>query len=349
MARAMHGSIYEFERLAPGDAASSGGVNASGSRRAPARGAPLVGIVRNPRSHRNKGRLPELADCANILTETPRTRTALRETLARFAERGIDYLAVDGGDGTVRDVLTCGADVFGQRWPALVVLPKGKTNALAVDLGLPNVWSLREALEAIRAGRTVTRRPLTVALPSDSDAQVNGFVLGAGVFTLSTQAGQQAHRWGAFSSFAVGLTTLWSLLQALFGGSENVWRRGTPMRLICDRGREVPHSRHGARDERFVLFASTLERFPLGMHPFGRVRAGLKLAVIDAPVRWMLALIPLMLTGFDRPFMARHGFHRIDTEELELELGDRFILDGEYFPAGRYRLRLGPELRFVVP
>ena len=349
MAREMHGSIYEFEQLPAGPAGPLATARAAGGRRAPARGAPLVGIVRNPRSHRNKGHRPELADCANILTETPRTRTALRETLARFAERGVDCIAVDGGDGTVRDVLTCGADIFGDHWPVLVVLPKGKTNALAVDLGLPNVWSLREAMEAIRAGRTVTRRPLTIALPGDDGAQVNGFILGAGVFTLSTQAGQQAHRWGAFSSFAVGLTTLWSLLQALFGGAGNPWRRGTPMRLVCDRGREVVRSRHGDPVERFVLFASTLERFPLGMHPFGRVRPGLKLAVIDAPVRWMLALIPLMLTGFDKPFLARNGFHRIDADQLDLELGDRFILDGEYFPAGRYRLRQGPELRFVVP
>jgi hypothetical protein len=345
----MHGSIYEFEQLTPGSDTPARGGLASGARRVPARGAPLVGIVRNPRSHRNKGRQPELADCANILTETPRTRAALRDTLTGFADRGVDCLAVDGGDGTVRDVLTCGADVFGEHWPALVVLPKGTTNALAVDLGLPNVWSLREALEAIRAGRTVTRRPLTVSLPGDDDAQVQGFILGAGVFTLATQAGQQAHRWGAFNSFAVGLTVLWGLIQTLFGGSGNIWRRGTRMRLTCDRGQEVPHSRHGKPDERFVIFASTLERFPLGMRPFGRVRAGLKLAVIDAPVRWMLALIPLMLAGLDKPFMARNGFRRVAAEALELELGDRFILDGEYFPAGTYRLRQGPELRFVVP
>ena len=85
------------------------------------------------------------------------------------------------------------------------------------------------------------------------------------------------------------------------------------------------------------------------MRPFGRGRAGLKLAIIDAPVRWMLALLPLMLAGIDRPFMRRNGFVRTDVEELDLQLGDRFILDGEYFPAGHYRLRQGPELRFVVP
>ena len=343
----MHGSRGEFGHLSR--VAHAAGVRSRAARLVPARGAPLVGIVRNPRSHRNKGLAPELADCANILVETPRSHAALRETLAGFAARGIDYLAVDGGDGTVRDVLTCGASVFGEAWPTLVVLPKGKTNALAVDLGLPNLWSLAQAMEAIGRGQTIVRRPLTVE-QLGADGQVQGFILGAGAFTLATQAGQQAHRWGAFNSFAVGLTILWGLLQALFGRRGNQWRRGTPMRLNAEDSRvELPHSRFGRPDERFVMIASTLERFPLGIRPFGKIRPGLKLAIIDAPVRWMLALLPVFFTGFDRPFMRRHGFHRIDVEALELTLGDRFILDGETFPAGRYRLRQGPEVRFVVP
>jgi len=344
----MHGSIGQFGHLSRMAQAAARDV-ARSPRRAPARGAPLVGIVRNPRSHRNKGQDSELADCANILVETPRSHAALRETLSRFAARGIDYLAVDGGDGTVRDVLTCGAGIFGDDWPPLVVLPKGKTNALAVDLGLPNVWTLPEAMEALVRGKAVVRRPLTVALPGEEGA-VQGFILGAGAFTIATQAGQEAHRWGAFNSFAVGLTVLWGLLQTLFGLAGNAWRRGVPMELACgSTGEPLPHSRYGALGERFVMVASTLERFPLGMRPFGAVRSGLKLANIDAPVRWMLALLPLMLAGWNPRFLPRFGFHRIDAEALDLELGDRFILDGEYFPAGRYRLRQGPELRFVVP
>ena len=345
----MQGSIGEFGHL-PRMAQASAGEPVRQPRRVPARGAPLVGIVRNPRSHRNKGHDPELADCANILVETPRSHAALRETLAGYAARGVDYIAVDGGDGTVRDVLTCGAGVFGEAWPPLVVLPKGKTNALAVDLGLPNVWSLPEAMEAIGGGKTITRRPLTVAIAGDEAQQVQGFILGAGAFTLATQTGQQAHRWGAFNSFAVGLTILWGLLQTLFGAAGNIWRRGTPMRLaFAGGGATLPHSRHGRPGERFVILASTLERFPLGMRPFGRPHPGLKLAIIDAPVRWMLALLPLVLTGWNPRLLARNGFHRVDAEAVDIEIGDRFILDGEYFPAGRYRLHPGPELRFVVP
>jgi hypothetical protein len=344
----MYGSIGELGHLARVAATPSAG-SPRPRRRTAARGAPLVGIVRNPRSHRNKGHAPELADCANILVETPRSHAALRETLVRFADRGIDYLAVDGGDGTVRDVLTCGAPIFEDDWPPLVILPKGKTNALVVDLGLPNAWTLPEAMEAIGRGKTIARRPLTVETPGAGE-QVHGFILGAGAFTRATQTGQEAHRRGAFNSFAVGLIIVWCLLQTLFASAGNVWRKGTAMRLRDGAsGAELPRSRHGLAAERFVVVASTLERFPLGIRPFGKARPGLKLAIIDAPLRAMLAFLPVALTGFDRPFMRRIGMHRIDAESLDIELGDRFILDGEYFPAGHYRLHQGPELRFVVP
>ena len=348
----MYGSISEFGHLSR-VAATSADARVRRTRRASARGAPLVGIVRNPRSHRNKGHAPELADCANILVETPHNHAALRETLAAFAERGVDYLAVDGGDGTVRDVLTCGASVFGDDWPPLVILPKGKTNALVVDLGLPNAWTLPEAMEAIARGKTIVRRPLAIELPNRGE-QVQGFILGTGAFARGTQSGQQAHRWGMFNSFAVGLIILWCVAQTLFARASNVWRQGTAMRLRDGGvgglgGADLPHSRLGNPDERFVMVASTLERFPLGIRPFGRPRPGLKLAVIDAPVRWIMALLPVMLTGHDSAFLRRNGAHRFDVESLDLELGDRFTLDGEYFPAGHYRLRQGPELRFVVP
>jgi hypothetical protein len=47
--------------------------------------------------------------------------------------------------------------------------------------------------------------------------------------------------------------------------------------------------------------------------------------------------------------MRRFGYHVIEADSLQIDLAERFILDGEAFPAGRYRLSLGPKLRFVVP
>ena len=208
----MHGTIYEFEATPP-LAVPAARVSARALSMTAGARAPLIGIIRNPRSHRNKGTAPEFAERPNVLTRTPRTRVALRAELADFAARGIDYLAVDGGDGTVRDVLTCGEDIFAGHWPQLIVLPKGKTNALAVALGLPNHWSLAEALDAVAAGTTTQRRPLVVELPEDARdpdgapvLRVQGFILGAGMFTQCTEAAQRAHKLGAFNSFAVLLT-----------------------------------------------------------------------------------------------------------------------------------------------
>lgn len=348
----MHGTIYEFEATPP-LAVPAARVSARALSVTAGARAPLIGIIRNPRSHRNKGTAPEFAERPNVLTRTPRTRVALRAELADFAARGIDYLAVDGGDGTVRDVLTCGEDIFAGHWPQLIVLPKGKTNALAVALGLPNHWSLAEALDAVAAGTTTQRRPLVVELPEDARdpdgapvLRVQGFILGAGMFTQCTEAAQRAHKLGAFNSFAVLLTIVWGLLRSFFGAPS-----GTAMRFAVGPERApLPHSGRGGLDQRYLLLASTIDRFPLGMKPFGPHHHGLMVALVDAPLRRILALVPLLATGAHWAGLTRLGAHRLALDDaVELELGDRFILDGEYFPAGRYVLRQGAPLRFVVP
>lgn len=313
-------------------------------------------MIRNPRSHRNSGHPAEMADRPNVLIETPQTRAELCVVLAEFARRRIDLLAVDGGDGTVRDVLTCGVSVFGDNWPRLIVLPKGKTNALAVDLGLPNHWSLSEALEAATAGRTIERRPISVDLPPGSDDgshpghRVLGFILGGGVFTLSSETAQKAHGLGAFNAFAVGLTIAWTVLQTIFAGATNPFRRGTDMELrLGPNAQPLPISKHGRAGRRFFLLISTLTVFPPGITPYGRQRKGMKLLVIDAALRRLFPLFPLFVMGGNDRMARANGIHRTSTDVIELDLSDRFILDGEYFPAGHYHLTEGPRLRFVVP
>lgn len=347
----VHGRIHTFETLPIfGELPRKEAVWPGTSVRR-GRAVPLVGIVRNPRSHRNNGHAPEMADCSNILTQTPRTREELRNTLLEFARRGLDYLVVDGGDGTVRDVLSAGADIFGAQWPTLIVLPKGKTNALAVDLGLPNRWSLAEALNAAYQGRTVTRAPLRIS-PADQESRcVQGFILGTGVFSIATEAGQEAHRRGLFNSFAVGLTILWGVLQTLFGGRNNPWRACMPTRIVDRRtGVHLPYHGRGSADERYLTIATTFQRFPLGARPFGRNPGpGIKLAVVDWPIRWLVALLPAMMFGLNFRWLAGKGAQRVSASDVEMDMGGTFILDGEAFPAGRYVVAEGPQIEFVVP
>jgi hypothetical protein len=344
--------IYEFSRFArPVESVPHAGAQVVGiEARGEAAAMPVIGVIYNPRSHRNKGQDLEIAVRPNIFVAQPRERSELPAVLADFARRGIEYLVINGGDGTVRDVLTCGQAVFGDNWPKLAVLPKGKTNALNVDLGAPADWSLPEAVEAFASGHIVTRRSLAIA-PADSPQDtVQGFILGAGAFTTGTRAGQDAHKLGAFNSLAVAVTIVWGVLQALFGTDNNPWRRGVGMRILLgEERRELPRSRHGRPERRELLVASTLESFPVGIKPFGKLRKGLKLAVMDKPRRRLLAMLPIIASGYMPEWLIDWGIHHCQTSEFELDIEDQFILDGEAFPAGRYRVTQGPELHFVVP
>lgn len=309
-----------------------------------------IGLVSNPRSRRNRraGGVP--TPPPGVLAAAPTTRAELRDVLARFAAERVELLVIDGGDGTVRDVLTLAAGAWGGWAPRLAVLPSGKTNALAIDLGLPSDWSLDQALAAAREGQIATRSPVAVARRDEPNFAVQGFLFGAGAFVSATALAQRTHRAGAFNNFAVGLALAGAVGQTLFGSPESVWRRGEHMGV-----RFHPHSvpMNGAPLEvdraQYTLLASTLEHMPLGLRPFGAQRPGLKTLLIDAPPRRLLSAVPALLGGSEAAWLDRAGFHRVDAPGLDLDLPGEFVLDGEVFPAGRYRITEGLPLSFVVP
>lgn len=343
----MHGAIHLFDQLHEAEGAGPAGAGAPPL--ASLRANPLIGMIRNPRSHGNEGRSADLGDLPGVLLASPDKRHELPAILADFAAKGVDFLAVDGGDGTVRDVLTCGASVFGDAWPTLIVLPSGKTNALAYDLGVAPGWTLAQALDAARRQSVAVRHPIVVAQSDNDAAQVRGFVLGAGAFTHAISLGQDAHDFGAFNAAAVGVTTAWSVLQALFGSAGNIWRRGTRMRLRGPDGADLPHAGGGPADERYMVFASTLERFPVGLCPFKGIDAPLRMGVLDNPRRSLLWRLPAIFYGKAGKTTRRLGFQAHGLDRFDMDIADRFILDGEAFPAGSYQVRLGPRLHFIVP
>jgi hypothetical protein len=288
--------------------------------------------------------------CPHVHIAQPRERGQLPQALTEFAAKGIDLLVINGGDGTVRDVLTCGQAIFGDEWPAIAVLPKGKTNALTVDLGVPEDWSLQDAIDALDHGSRVYRRPMNVAHASDPGKRVAGFILGAGAFTKATQAGQSAHKLGAFDSMVVAVTGIWALLQSLFAGRGNPWRKGAKMAIgLGAANAPMAHSGEGDPEMRQLLFASTLDRLPAGIKPFGALKGGLKLVAVDQISRRTTALVPLILTGKLTKGLRERGIHQLTASQFSLSIDDQFILDGEAFPAGDYRIEQGPELAFVAP
>ena len=348
----MNGTIYDFAGL-PRAAAfgPDSRVRADARPGFAAVSAPTrIGLVSNPRSRRNKaaGGVPPARP--GVLAAAPRSRAELRDVMVRFAEAGVDLLIVDGGDGTVRDVLTCSGDVWGNRWPRMAVLPSGKTNALALDLGCPRDWTLDQILDAARRGTIRTRSPVAIERRDRPGGPVRGFLFGTGAFVAATALAQRTHKAGAFNGVAVGLALSWAVAQTVFGSAVSSWRRGERLRLRHD-DRSV--AMHGAdlaiNRNQYLLLASTLETLPLGIRPFGSARAGLKTLTIDAPPRRMLAAVGPLLTGSEAAWLERVGFHRVDAPSADLDVEGGFILDGEIFPGGEYRLFEAVPISFVVP
>jgi len=173
--------------------------------------------------------------------------------------------------------------------------------------------------------------------------------MGGGAFTRAVALGQKSHKLGAFDAAVVVVTALWTAAQALLGTKGNDWRRGTPMRLTGEDGEVLPHFGGLPPEERYFLLASTLRRFPGGINPYRGVDEALRVGVLDNPSRGLLLRLGAIAFGTASKATRARGLHVFGTEAMDFDIADRFILDGEAFPAGQYRLSAGNNLRFIVP
>lgn len=277
-----------------------------------------------------------------MVKREPETQAELTSALGHFAALGVDLIVIDGGDGTVRDVLTAAAGIYRGRLPQIALLPSGKTNALALDLGIPAGWSLHDAVDAYRAGKTVARSPLTVSRLGSDDSERHGFLFGSGAFTRATALAQDVHRRGWFNGAAIMLAMAGAIGQTLFGSAQNRWRRGEQVRISHD-GKDI-HSVN-----LYLFLASTLERMPLGLKPFGPERAGMKLLAVKAPPRGIPRYLLPLLRGRQPKGMEEAGFVQRDAERVYLSMAGAFILDGERYPGGKIAVGRGIPIDFVVP
>lgn len=299
-----------------------------------------VGLIWNQKSHRNQGagRAPLPDDVLDIVPEEP---AQLFAGLRRFAAEGVDLVVIDGGDGTVREVLTRLPEAYGGRIPRLAVLPNGKTNALALDIGAPLGTTLEQILASVEAGRPLKRRHcLEIVRPGQTTPERRGFLFGLGAFVRATELAQRHHGLGFFDSAAVAVTLVTAAARTLLGGPSDPWRRGEPVTLSF-----APDGPPMC----FLLLASTLKRLPLGLKPFGTPREGLKVLSVAAPPRRLVPALPTLLRGRDAPWLVKSGYRRDDLAGFDASFPGDFVLDGEIYDGGQLSLRRGPELEFVIP
>lgn len=303
-----------------------------------------AGVIRNPQSHANRREGEVAPPRADVLFAQPEAPGDVAAEVMAFAQAGCELVVIDGGDGTVRQVLSALPAAFGDKPPLLSVVASGKTNILAFDLGVRGSWTLDTALAALDDpdARIRLRSPLQVVRAGSDEPPLIGFVFGCAALVRQEALASNLHRHHVFHNLSVALTLAGAVGEVMNGGDDNPWRRGEQVTVSVD---EAP-ARSGPR---LVTMATTLQRLPFRMRPFGPPRHGLKFLDADAPPRHLARALPKLLWGRGEGWLNKNGYRRGDVHTLRVTLEGAVFLDGEVYPGGDLTITEGPRLRFLTP
>jgi hypothetical protein len=317
----------------------------------------LVALLSNPRSTGNQSLLPR-----------GRTYCAANPEIFHYEVEHVDQigaalkaialvrprvLVINGGDGTVQAALTelYHGGHFGEA-PPVAVLPNGKTNLIAHDLGAAGdpIAALERVLALARTDlvpHIVSRELIALSGGAADGRPVLGMFLGgAGLADTMLYCRKNIYPLGLPNSIAHAMTLVIGLLSVLVGR----WLRFLP---LAPRPIEVSVMRQGTLEGSFAfLMVTTLQRllFSGSMPGAEKTTGSMQLLVIERSLPALLGAFVAALRGRLGRGVLR-GVHLERGEEIRIAGGrSNVILDGELFEANDERpivLRPTPPVPFL--
>lgn len=299
-----------------------------------------VALLSNPMSTGNRQLLPRIRNyCANspdifhYEVDSVEQVSRAMQTIARVKPT---VIVINGGDGTVQTTLTelyQGGHFPADAVPPVAVLPNGKTNLIALDLGIRGdpIKALGRIVEIARTGvqgHVVARELIALSSGAETQRPVLGMFLGgAGLADSILYCRNTIYPLGLSNGLSHFITAIAVLLSAFFG------LRG---KYLPPAARPVSISliRDGQLAGSFaVLIVTTLEKLLLGAKPGAAGHGHMKLMAVDQKPSALLRMLLVSLIG---RFGARkmQGIHLAQGDVIRIE-GDHssVILDGEIFEA----------------
>ena len=304
-----------------------------------------VALLSNPSSSGNRTLLPRVrsfcAEHQDIFHYEVEQVGQIGDALKSIARVKPKVLIINGGDGTVQATLTelYAGDHFKGAPPPVAVLPNGKTNLIALDLGAVGdpIVALERVLELARTdmvGSIVSRELIALSggsgIGGESVKPVLGMFLGgAGLADFILYCRHKIYPLGLPNGFSHAITVV-AVLASLLLGLRAAFLPPSPMPV------RVSVLRHGEMQGRYsLLMVTTLERLLLKsqLPTLGRDHGALQLILVDRSPWVLIRAITAAIRGrLGRRRM--DGVHLGRGDEIRIE-GDRsrVILDGEYFEA----------------
>lgn len=301
-----------------------------------------VALLSNPRSTGNRAMLPRVrAYCAthpDIFHYEVEHVDQIGEALRTIARVKPKVLVINGGDGTVQAALTeLHHGGYFDRPPPLAVLPNGKTNLIALDLGadgdpLTALERVVELAKADLAPHIVARELISLSRDGEDGAPVLGMFLGgAGLAESILYCRHKIYPLGLPNGLSHVLTALAVILSLVLGiRAAFLPARPKPIRVSL--------IRQGQFSGRFsLLIVTTLEKMLLG----SRAQAGnpgqLKLMAVEQSLIAVFRAVAASVLGkLGKERLAGVYVERGDMIRIEGERS-RVILDGELFEADKDR------------
>ncbi|HUG46764.1 MAG TPA: diacylglycerol kinase family protein [Sphingomicrobium sp.] len=319
------------------------------------RSRPRVALLSNPKSTGNLAQLSRIrtycADHPDIFHYEVEHVDQIGDALRSIARVRPKMLVINGGDGTVQAALTemHNGGHFGDGPPPMAVIPSGKTNLIALDLGVQGdpitaLGRLVELAQGDLAGHLVARELIALCRNGSEQPVIGMFLGGAGLADTMLYCRNKIYPLGLPNGLSHALTALAVLFRLMSGiRASFLPPKASPLRVFTGGDRSI--------SGKFSLLAvTTLEKFLLSSELKTAGRGPLKLLAIEERP------LSILKAGFAGIFGKLgkgplRGVHLEEADEISIE-GDssNVILDGETFQAqtgNPIRLRPAQPLSFV--
>ena len=243
-----------------------------------------------------------------------------------------DVIIVNGGDGTIQQLLT---RLLARRphasLPRLAVLPGGTTNMTAFAFNHSRSYrsSLNTLVNALNGQHLQYQQHKLVQVGYGDQRQVGVFFGAAAVVHGIEYFHQRLSQRGARSEWGVGLV----VLRAAWAMARRQAPFAKPTRLKLDGSEEYAA---------LILLVTSLDRLILGIRPFwGQQDGSLNLTLIEQRASHFLRFLPQLLRGKPgQSLQPENGYHSRRLNQIELQLDGPFTIDGEVFECQQQPIRL---------
>ncbi len=293
--------------------------------------AEKIGYIRNARST-GGGAAP--APDADLIVRAPDSFDALEAALHEMHEAGVATLIIDGGDGTIREVLSRALAIWPTETLRCAIVASGNTNLIARNAGaLP----ADDPVGTLRQGGLQQKMMPLLKIDRTGAPPVRGFIMGAGAYEMATRIAQKE------IASRHGLQVALTILKLIFSKD---MRAGQQMSISHDGAPPVEEARM------LIGLTSLPGKLIFGLAPFWNTDT--------APIRWLdiaanppalLLAAPFVALGKPMGWM-RRAYRSGSSQVVEIALPGDLVVDGECFAPGqngKVRITAAETVTFLAP